>query len=338
MRFTISTSTAATYLKFIDSPLKWFIFYFALGLVTFCYLFLVLFGRISSFSSFDNLLKDPKTIRLFEAGIFTNGAFIDFQGEQWMALRKIDKDRSYIYLGNYSHEIVSNLKRLFLRSEHAEDPRLIVYKGQLVCVYNDLKMGQRRMHLAFLKKEGNSYQVEKIQSLTKEEVQKNTEKNWVPFVHDDKLFFLYETNPWTVLEYHEDGHCTIFTKKELLIPGETPKLSGGSPAIKCNGEYVGFFHIRSGITRSYISWNRYVYFVGAYAFDSKPPFLLKRMTVKPLSYKGAYHLLKNPKKILYPVGVLDKGEDLFVSMGVNDDRTEVVRVSKEALFCSMVDL
>jgi hypothetical protein len=25
-------------------------------------------------------------------------------------------------------------------------------------------------------------------------------------------------------------------------------------------------------------------------------------------------------------------------MGVNDDRTEVVRVSKEALFCSMVDL
>lgn len=309
-----------------------------MGLILLCYLFLLLFGRVCAFSSFDNLLQDPKEITIFDEGHFTNGSFVDFEGSQWIALRKIDKDKSFIYVGSYSNEIISNLKRLYLRSEHAEDPRLFVLNNELVCVYNDLIQGKRRIHLAFLKKEGQGFQIRKIQKLTKEEGLKQTEKNWVPFVSKDKLYFLYETNPWTILEYHEDGYCTILTRKELFIPGETPQLSGGTPALECNGEFVGFFHIRSGITRSYVSWNRFVYFVGAYAFDIHPPFLLKRMTVKPLSYTGAYHLFKNPKKILYPVGIRQNGEDFFVSMGVNDDRTECVRISKNSLFSRMANV
>ncbi len=338
MRCSISTTLTVSYLKFLDTPIKWFFFYFVLGLCAVCYLFLVLFGRVSAFSSFDNLLHEPKEVTLFEEGHFTNGAFVDFEGGQWMALRKIDKGNSYIYVGNFSHDMVSNLKRLFLRSQHAEDPRLFVFKDQLVCVYNDLIQGQRRIHLAFLQREGQGLVVQKIQALTKEGGLKQTEKNWVPFVHHDKLYFLYETNPWTVLEYQDDGYCKILTKQELFIPGETPKLSGGTPAVECNGEYVGFFHIRSGITRSYVSWNRYVYFVGAYAFDSSPPFLLKRLTIKPLSYPGAYHLFKNPKKILYPVGIRQNSDNFFVSMGVNDDRTECVKIPKEALFSTMVEV
>jgi hypothetical protein len=302
------------------------------------YFAVLLFGRLATVSSFETILRDPKTVTVNQEGVFTNGALVQYQGVSWMAVRKLEGDKSFIYIGAFRNEAVTQMQRLYLRTQYAEDPRLIVWEDQLVVVYNDLVNNSRRMHLAFLEQTQNGFKVSKIQPLAKEGEMKNTEKNWVPFVFEGELFFLYETNPWTVIKYAKEGPCTIVCEQELFIPGETAKLSGGTPAILHGGEFISFFHIRSGTTRSYISWNRYVYFMGAYAFEAKPPFLLKRMTVKPLSYKGAYNLAKNPKKILYPVGLTEDGDDFLVTMGVNDSRTELVKVSKEKLISLMVGL
>ena len=308
---------------------------FAATLFVILYLGLVLFGRLRLIPSFDFVLNGSKRVELNIEGLYTNGSIANFKNGQYIALRKIDHQNSSIWLAKKEGENLKGAISLPLRSLHAEDPRLIVYKNQLVVVYNDLVGNFRRMHLAFLTLEDEGIQVQKIQMLKKEGEEKNTEKNWVPFCHADQLYFVYETYPWTILKYEEDGVCTIFKSLDILIPGETPHLSGGTPAVKVGDEFVSFYHIRSGLTRSYVSWNRYIYLVGAYAFDANPPFRLKRMTVRPLSYRGAYNLTDNPKKILYPVGVIDQGDHFEVSLGVNDDRTEIVHVDKEKLFSLM---
>ena len=308
---------------------------FSATLFVILYLGLVLFGRLRLIPSFDFVLNGSKRVELNIEGLYTNGSITNFQNSQYIALRKIDHQNSSIWLAKKEGENLKGAISLPLRSLHAEDPRLIVYKNQLVVVYNDLVGNFRRMHLAFLTLEDEGIQVQKIQMLKKEGEEKNTEKNWVPFCHADQLYFVYETYPWTILKYEEDGVCTIFKSLDILIPGETPHLSGGTPALKVGDEFVSFYHIRSGLTRSYVSWNRYIYLVGAYAFDANPPFRLKKMTVRPLSYRGAYNLTDNPKKILYPVGVIDQGDHFEVSVGVNDDRTEIVHVDKEKLFSLM---
>lgn len=308
---------------------------FAATIFVIIYLGLVLFGRLRLVPSFDFILNQPKRVELKLEGPYTNGAIADFQNGQYIALRKIEDHNSSIWLAKKQGDDVKEITKLSLRSTFAEDPRLIVYNNQLVVVYNDLVDRSRRMHLAFLTLDNETFEVQKIQALKKEGAEKNTEKNWVPFVFEDQLYFVYETQPWTILKYEQDGTCSVFKSTDILIPGETPYLSGGTPAVQIGDEFVSFYHIRSGVTRSYISWNRYIYLVGAYTFEAKPPFDLKKLTVRPLSYRGAYNLNDNPKKILYPVGLIEQKDHFELSLGVNDDRTEIVHVDKEKLFSLM---
>jgi hypothetical protein len=309
----------------------WFAPVFALCLIMVAYLGLVFFGRLRLVSAFDTNFSAPSVLDVGSKGQFLNGAVIEFKEKKVIALRQIEDKQSYIHVGCVIGDKVFNLKKMDLKSDFAEDPRLFIYNDQLVVIYNDLIDDCRRMHLAFLGALEDGFFVKRICKLEKNGSMRKTEKNWVPFVHAGELYFIYQSSPWTVLKFHDSGMCDIVSETSILIPGETPILSGGTPAIEQNGEFLSFFHIRSGATRSYLSWNRYIYLVGAYTFEGTYPFRLKKITIKPITYKGAYNLFNNPKKILYPVGLVDKGSCYEVSLGVNDARTEVVTIAKEEL-------
>lgn len=148
---------------------------FAATLFVILYLGMVL-GRLRLIPSFDFVLNGSKKVELNLEGLYTNGSIANFQNSQYIALRKIDHQNSSIWLAKKEGDQLKETSLLPLRSRHAEDPRLIVYKNQLVVVYNDLVENSRRMHLAFLSLEDNEFQVQKIQMLKKEGEEKNTEK------------------------------------------------------------------------------------------------------------------------------------------------------------------
>jgi hypothetical protein len=72
---------------------------------------------------------------------------------------------------------------------------------------------------------------------------KDTEKNWTPFVHESRLYFIYSFVPLVVLTLPnvENGECVV-TYAERCIPNS--RLRGGTPAIEiAKGVYKGFLHV-----------------------------------------------------------------------------------------------
>ena len=126
----------------------------------------VLFGRLRLISSFEYLLTSPKVIDNGQDGLFTNGSFAEFEHERWMAVRKMEGKQSFIYLAKEEEGMLHSLTKLDLNSVHAEDPRLLVFRDQLLVVYNDFVGPFRRVHLAFLQKTPAGWGVEKKQLLS----------------------------------------------------------------------------------------------------------------------------------------------------------------------------
>ena len=80
----------------------------------------------------------------------------------------------------------------------------------------------------------------------KDEKINNIEKNWTPFVKDNKLFFIYSYDPLIVLSYdfNSEGVCNIIYKENnVTIPFDFKYIRGSSNLIQlCDEYYIGFVH------------------------------------------------------------------------------------------------
>lgn len=144
---------------------------------------------------------------------------------------------------------------------------------------------------------------------------KGLEKNWLWFVHQDQLHMVYTTVPHTVVPFGwnlkpEKPHVTNATNPAWTY-GEQ---RGGTPPVLVGNEYWSFFH-------SSVPWinQKRRYHMGAYAFQSYPPFEITRMTSKPI-LTGSRHDLWDIKKpaCVFPVGSMFKDGMWMVTGGCND--------------------
>jgi hypothetical protein len=76
------------------------------------------------------------------------------------------------------------------------------------------------------------------------------EKNWAPFVKDNKLYFVYNYDPLVIIHYdfNPNGICNVIYKQmDITLPVDTSKtfLRGGSNLIKYQDDYfIGGCHSR----------------------------------------------------------------------------------------------
>ena len=84
-----------------------------------------------------------------------------------------------------------------------------------------------------------------------ENIEKNpTEKNWAPFVKDNRLYFVYNYDPLIIIEYdlNQNGICkVVYTQENCSLPINTSLtyLRGGSNLIHYkDGYYIGACHSR----------------------------------------------------------------------------------------------
>ena len=209
---------------------------------------------------------------------------------------------------------------------HVEDPRLFVCGGKLHLVYGD---GYEVYHATF----DNKFKVEKWRNITnfsiRIEEHDGREKNWAPFDYEGYPNFIYSDNPRVI--WNPFRRQAIISNQNLSW--DFGSIRGGTPAIPYKDKYITFFHSAKNATDG--EWrNGRLYYMGAYTFESKPPFRVTHITKTPLMRgESLYDNLQHPGLILvvFPAGVIESQDSFFVSMGINDSCNGILRIGKTPL-------
>jgi hypothetical protein len=138
----------------------------------------------------------------------------------------------------------------------AEDPRLFIFNEKVYVVFICLSpyKNQRQCIAITEFNEWNPIFLQ-VKDVTKNEI----EKNWSPFVKNNKIHFIYNYDPLIVLDYdlNKDGLCNVVFKqnnKSLPINTEQTYLRGGTNLLPYSNEYyIGAAHTRLNTHPSYYS-------------------------------------------------------------------------------------
>jgi hypothetical protein len=129
----------------------------------------------------------------------------------------------------------------------AEDPRIFILKDDVYVIFICLSPYQNQKRCIGITK----FDTWEPIFLQIENMEKNDiEKNWAPFVKDNKLYFVYNYDPLIVINYdfNKEGLCKIvFKQDDCNLPFNTSQtfLRGGSNLIHYKDEYyIGGCHSR----------------------------------------------------------------------------------------------
>lgn len=168
-----------------------------------------------------------------------------------------------------------------------QDGRLYSLNDQVYLFYNDYKLLEKRsqeMYFTKVIEEGETFKINRPKLLSYSGSAQNIEKNWAPFSKEGQLHLVYQINPHTILKVDKDtGICTKVSESYIKALWNYGGFRGGSPAIEIGEEYISLFHSSKKGPRSLLSKKRgNVYFMGAYSFEKKFPFNIKKSTKHPL--------------------------------------------------------
>jgi predicted GH43/DUF377 family glycosyl hydrolase len=233
-------------------------------------------------------------------------------------------------------------------SDFSEDPRILKTDRGLFLLYNDMlspgETDKRIQRMASL--DAKNYKANYINSLDLHF--QFVEKNWTPFEHDSEIHIEYYLTPRKIMKMVDPKRGELIHLTSPTHPGldkfrwpdsvwGAPR--GGTPSIKIDDQYVGFFHT-SFRDASGIIW----YLMGAYTFDAAPPFAIRGLSQYPILFNGIFETppmnTANPMvRCIFPCGLVagkkEGKEVLYVSCGENDSNVKILTFDKEALLKSL---
>lgn len=229
-----------------------------------------------------------------------------------------------------------------------EDARLFSYQGRIFLTYSDnmdldiTNYSERRfiyMTEVFFEK-GKFTVSDPLKLIYEQKLSTTVQKNWVPFVWNQKLLFSYTVNPHEVIYPNlHNGICYPCYETHVPIDWEYGILRGSTPPVLVDGEYLAFFH--SGIyTCSYASWGWHLfhYFTGAYTFSAKPPFEITRYTPEPIIGEDFYTQSNREKRVIFPGGFVATDSKIYMAYGKDDCEIWIATLDKEQLKKGLVPI
>ena len=155
---------------------------------------------------------------------------------------------------------------------------------------------------------------------------------------DPSLRMIYSIAPHEVVAVSREGKVVEKwrTESTLPLPWKHGTPRGGTPPVRiqrpgAEPEYLSFFH--SSIPWSKSAWSKRRYLMGAYTFEARAPYRVTAMTPEPLlAGSEADPMLPWSPLVVFPSGLLDVGEHLLVSLGVNDAACAWIKVPKTDLW------
>ena len=171
---------------------------------------------------------------------------------------------------------------------------------------------------------------------------KSHEKNWLFFMYGESPHMIYKASPHEVVALNSDfspvrmadgwplGYKTEWDSSVWKY-GE---IRGGTNPVLVGDEYYTFFH-------SSLPWMppKRQYFMGAYTFESKPPFRVKRITPNFL-LAGSKHDRwdKSKPACVFACGSVLEHNNFTVSFGVNDLCSAWIEIPKRDLDELMIEV
>ena len=298
---------------------------------------------------FRNDIKEKKKIAGVETPFKEKVPFISkkMPYRTYISAVRLDKDFNQI----------SAVQRINTQSHFSEDPRAFKAGDKIYLSYNDMQENlsySRTIHLAGIdsKTLEPTFISDIDQHIQHVDQVNHIEKNWVPFVSvdetgEEKIYFEYGINPHKIMrmkspEKSEMDHLIFpheVSLQKMPWQGKWGAFRGGTPARLVDGQYVAFFHTL------FYEGKKPWYVMGAYTFESKPPYRVTAITPTPILFKGIYETpTKNTahsnKKAIYPAGIAlgnEEGRDvIYVSCGENDCTVKVITFDKEGLLNYLV--
>jgi predicted GH43/DUF377 family glycosyl hydrolase len=232
------------------------------------------------------------------------------------------------------------IPRLPLRhpSEQWEDPRVVVGQDGVARVSFVTWTHKKPwpFHQVFARLSADWSQVEGVLEPTygnntpNHQIPSGPEKNWTWFEHDSVWHCRYGINPSDVFSITAEGKLLgAWHGKEVDLPWKhSAPLRGGTPPVSVGSEYVTFFH-------SHLPWNgtRRRYFMGALAFEAKPPFALTRITRTPILSGSTQDMMGLPNALpcIFPSGAIIRDDKWLVTFGVNDEACGWIKIPRREL-------
>lgn len=154
-------------------------------------------------------------------------------------------------------------------------------------------------------------------------------KNFVPFVHEGKLCFIYGIKGGNQVVLQVDGDRVSSEYKTPAPAWPFGEIRGGC-IVAHNGAYLRFFH-----SRAQYSDKTQRYFVGASIIEAKPPFKTLAVSKRPIlqgdeRYTPNCHHWK--ANCALPYGVIKQGDKFLLSYGRNDCECCIAELSIDDLY------
>lgn len=196
-----------------------------------------------------------------------------------------------------------------------EDLRFFEFNGKLHGVYvmSTTIDNFFRCYVAYGEIKGN--EIDHIQIQHPENNLMGMTKNFVPFVHEGKLHFVYGIKGSKQHVLQVDGSAV---SSDYSAPAPTwpfGEIRGGC-IVPHNGAYLRFFHSRQEYPDKTLR-----YFIGASLIEAKPPFKTLAVSKRPIIEgderytPGCRHWKAN---VAIPYGVIKEGDKFLLSYGRND--------------------
>lgn len=259
-----------------------------------------------------------------------------------------------VALDRQFQQMGEEFKKVELNTDYADDPRVLFVGNQLYLFCNQLdEQHPKCRFMSATHLDPTSYQVKS--NILLDMNLRWVEKNWSPFEYigeDGKpqLFLEYQISPRKLLKL---PNPEVNELQQVIVPPEEAylslpwprtwgRISGSTPPLLIDGEYIGFFH------SWFVDANQVVWYVmGAYTFDAHPPFSLTRISKYPLLFKEIYetpcrHTASVKKRVIFPSGCIAERQQertlLHLACGENDCAIKIVTIDKEELLKTMLEL
>lgn len=158
------------------------------------------------------------------------------------------------------------------------------------------------------------------------------EKNWVPFLHDDRLYLIASTKPHVVYEVKTLGEpAEKAYETDFVSPWFSGEFKrGNTPPIRLDdGNFLGTFHTVQKHEKLHLYDN------GCYVFEGKPPFRVLRCghrTILAAEHADEKHFRKAGLiQVCFPVGMVRDGRRLIVSYGDNDSAVKIMETTVDEM-------
>ncbi len=191
-----------------------------------------------------------------------------------------------------------------------QDVRIFEWSGEIFAIgagcnfrpYLEKKSSLAHFTMVLAKLNGN-----KLDIITAFNSGKPTEKNWMPWLIEDELYFIYSSDPLIVLHYDRQRNSLkdVSGKPEKLLS----KCRGGSNMIPYGNGYIGIVHTKDTTNNKMIYRHR--------ALIASRDFSVSKVSPE-FSFEG--------EDVEFCAGLAIKNGNIYFSYGVFDEAAVILRM------------